>query len=117
MSASFSIMWDAVVDMRLRREAMAWLAIRTHDGAVPISSRELDEFRFNGLPFRLLDVQRGIRKPKELGAALSIRTVYRAPDRPRPYADETGADGLLRYKWRGEDGEHPENRALRAAQR
>ncbi len=33
----------------------------------------------------------------------------------RPYEDGLGADGLLRYKWRGTDAEHPENRALRAA--
>jgi len=48
-------------------------------------------------------------------AALSIRTVYRAAGAERPYDDGIGPDGLLRYKWRGTDPDHPENRALRAA--
>ena len=33
----------------------------------------------------------------------------------RPYEDSQGADGFIRYKWRGSDGNHPENRALRVA--
>ena len=44
-----------------------------------------------------------------------MRTVYRPARRERPYEDGTGIDGLLRYKWRGNDPEHAENRALRAA--
>jgi putative restriction endonuclease len=108
-------MWDVDTDARLRREAMAWLTVRTHDGARPISSQELLDFRFDGRSIRLLDVQRGIRKPADLESALSIRTVYRPPGRPRPYDDATGPDGLLRYKWRGDDQGHPENRALRSA--
>ena len=108
-------MWDDGRDARLRREAMAWLAIRTDDGREPISSADLLGFRFDGAPFRLMDVQRGIRKPAVLGAALSIRTVYTPEGKDRPYDDAPGPDGLLRYKWRGDDPDHPENRALRAA--
>lgn len=108
-------MWDTERDSRLGGEAMAWLAVRTHDGARPIGSEELGDFRFEGQPFRLLDAQRGIWKPAKFASALSIRTVYRSPGRPRPYDDRSGPDGMLRYKWRGEDGEHWENRALRAA--
>lgn len=94
---------------------MDWLKIRTNDGLESISSNDLLDFRFDGEPFRLMDPQRGIRKPKELAAALSIRTVYRPDGAKRPYEDEMGDDGLLRYKWRGEDLDHPENRALRSA--
>lgn len=108
-------MWDSERDARLRREAMAWLTVRTHDGALPIHARELLDFTFDGEPFRLMDVQRGIRKPAILHAALSIRTVYTLPGRARPYEDLPGPDGYLRYKWRGRDPEHPENRAPRAA--
>ena len=43
-------MWDDERDARLRREAMAWLAIRTNDGADAISSSELLEFTFDGEP-------------------------------------------------------------------
>ena len=53
----------------------------------------------------------------QLAAALSFRTVYRPEGRDRPYDDATGADGLLRYKMRGTDPNHFENRALREAWR
>jgi putative restriction endonuclease len=104
-------------DRRLRRAAERWLTVRTHDGQVPISSADLLDFEFDGERYRLMDAQRGIRKPRDLSAALSIRTVYAADDRQRPYEDAVGPDGLLRYKWRGEDPDHSENRALREAMR
>ena len=62
-----------------------------------------------------MDMQRGIRKPAVLDAALSFRTVYRPEGAERPYEDGQGPDGLIRYKYRGTDPEHAENRALRAA--
>jgi putative restriction endonuclease len=62
-----------------------------------------------------MDTQRGIRKPAEIDAALSIRTVFRPEGATRPYEDSAGPEGLIRYKWRGTDADHPENRALRAA--
>ncbi|MFC5993476.1 HNH endonuclease [Pseudonocardia hispaniensis] len=105
----------AEFDALVRREAQRWLTLRTHDGQLPISSGDLLDFRIEGRPFRLMDAQRGIRKPRELSAALSIRTVYTADGRQRPYDDAVGPDGLLRYKWRGEDPDHAENRALRTA--
>jgi putative restriction endonuclease len=49
-----------------------------------------------------------------LAAALSFRTVYRPEGGERPYEDAVGPDGLIRYKYRGTDPDHPENRALRA---
>ena len=104
-------------DARLRREAQTWLTVRTHDGQVPLSSDELLDFEVDGRPFKLMDRQRGIRKPRELDAALSIRTVYALEGSARPYEDAVGADGLLRYKWRGDDPNHAENRALREAMR
>ena len=59
--------------------------------------------------------QQGIWKPRQLDAALSFRTVYAADPSQRPYDDEEGSDGFLRYKWRGQDPNHPDNRALRQA--
>lgn len=44
-----------------------------------------------------------------------MRTVYTPPEATSPYADAQGRDGFQRYKYRGEDPEHPENRALRRA--
>ncbi len=62
-----------------------------------------------------MDPQRGIRKPAGLDAALSIRTSYTPVGQSPPYEDAEGPDGLLRYKYRGTDPEHPENVALRRA--
>jgi putative restriction endonuclease len=50
-----------------------------------------------------------------MNAALSMRTVFTRPGDTPPYADAEGSDGLQRYKYRGEDPMHPENRALRRA--
>jgi putative restriction endonuclease len=108
-------MWDSARQDRLRREAMAWLTLRTHDGALPITREDLGDFRFDGEPFALLDRQRGIRSPAGWGSALSIMTVWRREGAQRPYDDGDGPDGLIRYQWRGADVDHPENRALRAA--
>jgi putative restriction endonuclease len=105
----------AEFDARLRREAMAWLTVRTNDGLDHISTKDLLDFEIDGRRFRLMDAQRGIRKPAELVAALSIRTVFRSEGATRPYEDSAGSDGLIRYKWRGSEVDHPENRALRAA--
>lgn len=108
-------MWDSALDARLRRELMAWLTVRTHDGAQPVATSDLADFSFDGERFRVMDAQRGIWKPAVLASALSLRTTYRTPGQPRPYDDRTGDDGLVRYKWRGDDGERWENRALRTA--
>jgi Predicted restriction endonuclease len=96
---------------------MAWLTVRTSDGLESIHSEDLRDFEFEGSRIPLIDAQRGIRKPAFLEAALSIRTVYRPEGATRPYEDSQGTDGLIRYKWRGLDGQHPENRALRTALR
>lgn len=96
---------------------MEWLSRRTNDGAESLSSDEIKDFLFRGEALRLLDAQRGIRKPAVLDAALSFRTVYRPVGADRPYEDAAGADGLIRYKYRGTDPQHPENRALREAMR
>ncbi len=41
--------------------------------------------------------------------------MFTAPGQVPPYADTEGPDGLLRYKYRGDDPMHPENVALRQA--
>ena len=63
---------DAEREARLRREAMAWLTVRTHGGATSTSSPDLLDVCFDGEQFRLLDTQRGVHKPAGFGAALSI---------------------------------------------
>ncbi len=106
---------SASYDRRVRLEAMAWLTIRTNDGRDAISTQDLGDFTLDGQPFLLKDRQQGIRKPAGFEAAFSIQTVYRADGQQRPYEDDVGGDGLLRYKWRGTDPDLYVNVALREA--
>lgn len=102
-------------DERLRYHAFAHLrAVQLRTGGT-VRFEDVAGFHLDGERIALMDRQRGIRKPRMLEAALSFRTVH--ADRPdqRPYDDSPGPDGYLRYKWRGTDSQHPENRALRAA--
>ena len=103
------------IDEPLRSAAFAFLrAVQLRTGG-PVRFDDVARFEFEGRRVPLLDRQRGIRKPSILDAALSFRTVYAARPDQRPYDDEPGPDGYLRYKWRGDDAEHAENRALRRA--
>ena len=88
------------------------LVAASPDGS--LRSADINRFTFEGRPMRLT-VQTGIWKPAGLEAALTIRTTYTAPEDKRPYDDEVGPDGLIRYKYRGIDPDHSDNRALRAA--
>ena len=94
---------------------MAWLDRRTNQGTASVTREELASFTFDGTRIPLVDPQQGIRKPRQLSAALSILTTYTRPGQPSPYDDVPGDDGMMRYKWRGTDAAHSDNRALRAA--
>lgn len=96
---------------------MAWLDQQARAGDRLPGYHDLASFTFGGRRVPLLDIQRGIRKPAMLGAALSIRTSFTPPGQAPPYQDAQGPDGLLRYKYRGDDPDHPENAALRNAWR
>jgi putative restriction endonuclease len=102
------------LDARLRLAMFAHLdrVSAAHPDGIP--SEVINSFAFEGEPMRLI-VQPGIRKPAQLSAALTIRTTYTPPGAQAPYEDEVGPDGSLRYKWRGTDPTHPDNRALREA--
>ena len=107
----------ASLDARVRQEAQAWLAVRTNDGRDAIHYLDLEDFEFQGTRIPLKSRQRGIWKPRMLDAALSITTTFRRPGQDRPYEDEVGTDGMLRYKWQGDDFDAADNRALRQAMR
>lgn len=96
----------------LRTEAMAWLAVRTHDGRDAISRGDLGQFTFRGERVPLIDAGRGIRKPGNCQAALSIMTVHTPRGGRRPYDDTDGPDGFPRYKLRGDARGSAENRSL-----
>lgn len=109
---------DAVAERAVREAVLAWLDARTESGGGfrPFGWTELQQgIDIGGIRLPLLGAQQGIWKPRILGAALSIRTRFTPPGAPAPYDDGVGPDGLLRYKYRGEDPQHADNRALRAA--
>ncbi len=102
-------------EREFRVAVMAWLTERKNQNQNRFVYVELADFEHDGVRIPLIDRQRGIRKPANFQAALSIRTTYTPPSRPKPYDDRVPSDGLLRYKYRGDDPKHHENRALRAA--
>lgn len=105
-------MASAFDSLLVRESAMRWLDARPNPG---VDFLWLSEFEYGGVRVPLMDRQRGIRKPAVLEEALSIRTTFTPAGATPPYADAIGADGLQRYKYRGEDPSHPENVALRRA--
>jgi putative restriction endonuclease len=88
------IMLTPSEEIALRNEAMAWLAVRTNDGADAISRQELTQFHWRGERLTLIDTGRGIRKPAISRYALTIMTVHTAAGQKRPYDDVAGPDGL-----------------------
>ena len=107
--------FDAETDGRLRAAAFAYLDGLAAKGQPLVRQDDLAPFSFDGTPLRLMATQQGIWKPRQLQAALSFRTVFASDPSKRPYDDEAGPDGFIRYKWRGVDPMHPDNRALRIA--
>ncbi|MHB8220503.1 MAG: HNH endonuclease [Acidimicrobiales bacterium] len=106
---------DGTDDARIRAAMFVHLdalVAQSPDGT--LRSSEINTFTFEGRSLRLV-VQSGIWKPAGMSAALTIRTTYPRPDRPAPYEDAIAADGLLRYKYRGTDPSHSDNRALHEA--
>jgi putative restriction endonuclease len=107
---------------RVRAAAFAFLTDSAERRGTPLVRQDdLSLFTFEGEPFRLMATQTGIWKPRQLHAALSFRTVHVPDPSQRPYDDEEGPDGFLRYKWRYRDPtdpanySHSDNRAMRAA--
>lgn len=106
-------MVDIEKDIRLKMfEFLDQLVLAHPEGA--ISSSEINTFFFDGKQITLI-VQPGIRKPAFLEAALTIRTTYTSPNSRPPYEDSMDKSGLIRYKYRGTNPLHADNRALRAA--
>ena len=106
-------MFDADQDRRVRIAAFHWLEAQVGERGDDVLPRPLlaAGFTFHATRVPLLGPQ-GIFKPRVLVAApLSITT---APS--GPYDDAFGPGGL-RYRYRGEDPNHRDNRGLRFAMR
>lgn len=103
-------MFDRTHDANVRSAAFEWLTTqaRLHGDVIPRPIL-VRGFELGGVRVPLLGPQ-GIFKPGVLDVPLSITT---APN--GPYDDAFGRDGLLRYRYRGTDPEHRDNRGLRFA--
>lgn len=102
-------------ELAIRHAAFAWLDRQRAAGKETFSQEDTSGLTLAGETLRLMPTQQGIWKPGQLGAALSVRTVYRPEGAERPYEDAVGADGFYRYKMTGNDPSHYQNRALREA--
>jgi putative restriction endonuclease len=72
-------------------------------------------FELGGHQIHLIGPE-GIFKPAVLREIpISITTVPIVEGRPRPYEDKLGADGVIRYRYRGTNPNHPDNVGLRLA--
>lgn len=103
------------VEEVLRAGVMAWLAGQAAHGRQVFDSAELARIPVAGTHVRAVAPQQGIWKPAGWSAALTIRTTFTPPGHSPPYDDDVGPDGRQRYKYRGTDPDHHDNRALRAA--
>ena len=104
-------------DLRVRLAAFAFLDGRRKLSPDLFDRRELQHgfvFESERVP---LQAPQGIFKPRVCRLPLSITTVPAREDRPRPYDDAIGDDGLLRYRYRGRNANHPDNVGLREAMR
>jgi putative restriction endonuclease len=104
-------------DLRVRLAAFAFL-----DEQRKLSLELLDRdvlqrgFMLDGQRVPLV-APNGIFKPRACRLPLSITTVPAKEGQPRPYDDAFGHDGLLRYRYRGNDPNHPDNVGLRETMR
>ena len=107
-----------VSDAEVRQRAFQFLDdLHTiHGNALPREALARG-FDLDGKRVPLIGPQ-GIFKPAVLAnIPLSITTVPVNPGKPRPYEDAMGEDGVIHYKYRGDDPSHPDNAGLRDAMR
>jgi putative restriction endonuclease len=101
------------LDTQIRLRAFAFLEeqLRLYGETLPRSVLEKG-FDFDGTRVPLVGPQ-GIFKPALLELPLSFTTAPIVEGQPRPYQDEVGEDGLIRYRYRGTDPRHRDNIGLR----
>jgi putative restriction endonuclease len=106
------------IDARVRARALEFLREQTglHGEVLPFAILK-QGFQFDGQRVPLLGPQ-GIFKPAILPEMpLSILTKAVVEGEARPYDDDLGSDGFLRYRYRGTDPRHRDNVGLRLAMR
>ena len=100
---------------RVRMAAFAFLTdqVQRHGEVLPRDVLAAG-FQFESQRVPLIGLQ-GIFKPALMDLPLSLTSVPPVEGRERPYDDELGHDGLLRYRYRGTDPGHRDNIGLRQA--
>src|ERR1700730_4580998 len=107
----------ADLDSRVRTRAFQFLREQTELYGDEVLPREVlaKGFEFEGQRVPLIAPQ-GIFKPAILPEMpLTITTVPIIEGEDRPYDDDVGPDGFLRYRYRGTDTMHRDNQGLRLA--
>jgi putative restriction endonuclease len=96
----------SALDTQVRLRAFAFLEEQQnfYGDTLPHSVLERG-FDFEGTRVPLI-APNGIVKPALLDLPLSFWTTPIVEGRPRPYDDELGEDGLIRYRYRGTDPQH-----------
>ena len=103
------------IDQRVRLAAFAFLEEQMAIDGEVLPKRVLDQgFDFEHARVPLMSPQ-GIFKPKILDLPLSFFTAPPSMKKRRPYDDELGEDGIIRYRYRGTDPDHRDNVGLRRA--
>ena len=108
---------DIVTELAVR-EAMFkhldGLVAASRDGA--LRYEQTASFDLHGDSYTMRQTQgRGICKPRQLSAALSITTAFTGFGKEPPYRDALGPEGYPRYKYEGTDPNLFTNRSLRTA--
>lgn len=103
------------IDVRVRALAFDFLKKQTAVYGDVLARTMLERgFEFQGHNISLIGPQ-GIFRPAILPIPISITSVPIVEGRDRPYDDEVGANGLLRYRYRGDNPLHRDNIGLRMA--
>ena len=102
--------FDSFHDARVRKATFDWLGLHVSQHGDVLSWKLLSGgFQIDGIRVPLLG-SHGIFKPRVLQEVpLSITTVFGGP-----HDDSFGSEGLLRYRYRGKDPNHADNRGLRS---
>lgn len=105
---------DIELEHRVRQAAFQFLDDKTavHGKVLPTDVLQ-EGIEVASERIALLTIYRGIFKPRQLDAAVSILTTPPKFSTDAPYDDHFGSDGLFRYHYRGDDPQHPDNVAVR----
>ena len=106
----------AAIDTQVRLAAFRFLEeqVRIHGEVLPRNVL-IKGFEFGGERVCLITRQ-GIFTPRILKYPLSFYTTPPSLGKTRPYDDELGENGVIKYRYRGEDPNHRDNVGLRKCQ-